>query len=266
MQEHRIVEQRTAGPAYGAVGNRKQRLHTIVRVAQWGSTSLLRFRPFEPLAERTLQASQEVVRLTNVQLEQLRRGRHTTGGMDMAKFASRSVIPRCDDASTLGPPSRPLVKKKSASPTPHRHALTAITRLPYHFGRVRMKLLLLLACAALLVRSGPVPACLWDEIFLSWLSTTSEVTANSASCGNFDLPHGNDTAEELALDQVHHQSACNFCKVPTSLYPHSASDLIPHVRSNAISAFDQPTMGPSCLLTTRLLSPPPLSRTLPLLI
>jgi len=139
---------------------------------------------------------------------------------------------------------------------------------------VRMKLILLLACAALVVRSGPLPACLWDEAIESLLSTpeaaeSSESGSPSVSALAFLLPQGDDdTSDEVSRDMILQQSMGNLQQASASLHDSASAggmvlaalprswDSCRVLSTFAVSVYPPPGVAP----------PPPIARYNPLLI
>jgi hypothetical protein len=86
-----------------------------------------------------------------------------------------------------------------------------------------MKLFILLACLAVVARSGPLPACLWDEAIEGSLSESGETAAKSAVCSSFDglrslMPVGDDTPDQIVHDILLHQSLGTLHQTPISLH------------------------------------------------
>ena len=72
-----------------------------------------------------------------------------------------------------------------------------------------MKLILILACIAVLARSGPLPACLLDEAFESFFSVSpapDDAALTDAIGPKVALPDGDDTPEQVAQDRILQQS------------------------------------------------------------
>ncbi|HWE95527.1 MAG TPA: hypothetical protein VG269_16295 [Tepidisphaeraceae bacterium] len=86
-----------------------------------------------------------------------------------------------------------------------------------------MKVVLILACFAVVVRSGPLPASLWDEVIEGWCSafegSESAGQAEFAAAGRPELatPADDDTPEDLAFDQLIQQSTGDLRETTPSL-------------------------------------------------
>lgn len=89
---------------------------------------------------------------------------------------------------------------------------------------VRMKLILFLACIAVVVRSGPLPASLWDEVIEGWCSafegpeSAGQKELAVASGPEFMAPADDDTPGDLAFDQLIQQSTGDLRETPTSIH------------------------------------------------
>ncbi len=130
---------------------------------------------------------------------------------------------------------------------------------------MRTKLFLLFSCVMLLVRSGPVPFCMLDEVILSWFPTSTEASTLATSVSSPDsFPSGNDSPEEIARNQLDHkQWACASCK---SLTPHdqlAASPFGPPLAAHHVEISISDFRARSASST---LSSATLTRILPLLI
>lgn len=120
-----------------------------------------------------------------------------------------------------------------------------------------------------LVRSSPVPACLWDEVLLSAVAEASEVNAPSLDSQiRCALPDGDDSPENIAQDQLCHQRAiCVVCKFPATLCPYRTIDTLAF-RPNTSSPVDESllTLRSATRLQLSTLLPGGSARCFPLLI
>ena len=137
-----------------------------------------------------------------------------------------------------------------------------------------MKLIYLLACIAVAVRSGPLPACLWDEVIESWDSTTEspvsdQVALATANRTQFVRLTGNDTPEDVARDRDLQQSMGHLQKSHTSLQDQaSEAKALPFVHCLPMSEilWTVPTAFVSFRLALEPINTPPRNQYHPLLI
>jgi hypothetical protein len=93
-----------------------------------------------------------------------------------------------------------------------------------------MKITLILACFAVVVRSGPLPACLWDEVIESWTSNlegpeSSDPVVASAVDSKSVSPLGDDSPDQILYDQIVQQSLGQLNGSSTSDPNHGAAGL-----------------------------------------
>ena len=141
---------------------------------------------------------------------------------------------------------------------------------------VLTKLILLFACMAISVRSGPVPACQLDEVIDSWFTSSGDTTPDSDEArpsqtqeSESTWPNDEDTPDQVALDQILHQTFGQIHDAPTTPHVNLAAAtgdtlalLVRHSDLGRVLSAE----SLSSLSITRGSPPPHSARYLPLLI
>lgn len=146
----------------------------------------------------------------------------------------------------------------------------------FTMSTVLTKLILLFACLAISIRSGPVPACQLDEVIDSWITLSGAATSDldeakplQAHESESTWPNDEDTPEQVALDQIFHQTFGQIQDAPATPHVNLAvatgdtlALLVLHSDLGRVLSAE----SLSSLSITRASPPPHSARYLPLLI